>query len=293
MRSQKVAAGVAPPTTVLGLPAMATTNPTDHRRTANRTTSSDSDTVRHSKADAVDDRQFELLVEATYDMDRYYGLQSRFVLFVAGRLGLRAGEIAHMTEDWIDYRRSMICIPHHKECTTGRDGTMCGHCRQHARQKAEVRSRQAYDKAHGSLGSQAVLEPAGREAVDAHVSEEQMYHRQWTPKTEAASREIAFDAVTRADIVIHRFFDRFDEWPHSIQAVNRRVKRMARKADGVDPDDLYPHALRSTAANFWAAHQIGPHALKSLMGWAQLSTSRAYISDNGERTAQAMRDVVM
>jgi len=42
-----------------------------------------------------------------------------------------------------------------------------------------------------------------------------------------------------------------------------------------------------------AAHQIGPHALKSLMGWVQLSTSRAYISDNGERTAQAMRDVVM
>ena len=58
--------------------------------------------TRHSREDAVDARTFEYLVESTYAMDDYYGLQCRFILFAAGRLGMRAGEIAHMDESWID-----------------------------------------------------------------------------------------------------------------------------------------------------------------------------------------------
>lgn len=220
-----------------------------------------SSTVRHCKEDAVGDETFERLVATTYDFDPYYGIECRFVLFVAGRLGLRSGEITHMTEEWVDRRRGMICIPAYEPCTTGRDGSICGTCKQQAAQKANVR----------------------RENGDENATAEDFYAMAWDPKTPAARREVAFDSVTRADMAISEFFDHYSEWPHSSTSINRRVKKMARNTDGIDESALYPHALRATAATFWSDHQLGPHSLKQLMGWSQLSTSRKYISDSGKK----------
>jgi len=249
--------------------------------------------TRHSREDAVDARTFEYLVESTYAMDDYYGLQCRFILFAAGRLGMRAGEIAHMDESWIDWRRSMIVVPRHDPCTKGRDGGICGVCKQHIEQKADVRSRDRYEQAHADLRRHDELEPGGGRAAEATIPAEDLYESGWTSKTEAAAREIPFDSVTRAGIVVERFFDRFAGWPQSQQAINRRVDRMAEAAEGIDDDALYPHALRATAATFWADHSLNSHSLKGLMGWAQLSTSRSYIQQSGQRTAEAMRDATI
>lgn len=246
--------------------------------------------TRHSREDAVEPKTFELLVESTYRMDEYYGLQCRFILMMAGRLGLRSGEIAHMDEEWIDWRRSMIVIPRHYGCEKGRDGGVCGQCKQSARQKARIRSEKRYADAHADLADDAVLEPGGGIAAEAVVPEEAFYDSAWSSKTDNAAREIPFDSVPRAGIVVDRFFDRWDAWPVSQTAINRRVDRMAEMTDAVDDDALYPHCLRSTCATYWADRSLNAHSLKGLMGWSQLSTARAYISDSGQRTAQAMRD---
>lgn len=222
-------------------------------------------TVRHTKDDALDRREFEHLLEATYALDDYYGLQAQFVVLVAGRLGLRAGEIAHMTAEWVDWRRNMISIPRHEPCTKGRDGGLCGYCRSKAEQKVAHNDGLALEDALASM---------------------------WSPKTISSSREIPFDAAPRAEIVIERFFERFDEWPTSRQSVNRRVNRAAREADGLDEADVYPHALRATAASRFAARGLDIFALKAVMGWSQISTAECYVSSSGERTAQAIRDTL-
>ena len=96
----------------------------------------DRSTTHFSKEDSLTDREFELLLEGCYRMDDdYFALEAKFVVLVAGRLGLRAGEIAHLREEWIDWRRRMIVIPGFERCTKGRDGGPCGTCRQSARQK--------------------------------------------------------------------------------------------------------------------------------------------------------------
>lgn len=270
---------------------MATSHPTVDRSTAS-TTTSDSATVRHSKEDALSDSQFEHLVEATYDLDDYYGLQSRFVVFTAGRLGLRGGEIGHMTEAWVDWDEDRIRIPPHEPCTNGRGGTICGHCTQKARQMARTRTVNRYDRRHAELDFKSELEPGGGAAVAAVVDGDEFYDRCWTPKTDAAVRDVPFDALPRTTHVIRQFFDRYSEWPHGYQAVYRRAKRAARECDEVETDDLYPHALRATSASFWAGRNLGPTALKSLMGWKQYQTARRYVEESGERTAAAMRSVV-
>jgi integrase len=219
--------------------------------------------VRHTKDDALDKREFELLLEGCYRLEDYWQLQSQFVVLVAGRLGMRAGEIAHMTEDWIDWRRNFICIPRHRPCTDGRGGDICGYCKRKAQQKVDHNPGLTLDDA---------------------------LERAWEPKTAAAAREIPFDASPRAEIVVERFFERYDGWPHSRQSVNRRVNRAATAADELSPDDIYPHALRATAASYFAGQGLDIWALQSMLGWAQVSTAECYVTSSGERTAQAIRD---
>lgn len=262
------------------------------RSTSAHTAHGQSDTaVRHSRDDALSDREFERLVAASYRLDEYWSLQCRFVLLVAGRLGLRAGEIAHMDEEWIDWRRNMICIPARDRCTNGRDGGLCGHCRSSLEQMARVRSTNGYADVHAELASRDELEPGGGRAAGAIVDADDLDDGHWRPKTDAAAREVPFDADTRASIVVEEYFERFDEYTHSRQSINRRVERVATEARGIDPDDVYPHALRATAASHYAAHGLDVFSLKAMMGWADLSTAKNYISTSGERTAQAIRDI--
>ena len=86
--------------------------------------------VRHSRERALSDREFERLLQGIERIDcDWYRLQTRFVVLVAGRLGMRAGEIAHMREDWVDFRSGMIRIPEQDHCDKGEDGGPCGYCR--------------------------------------------------------------------------------------------------------------------------------------------------------------------
>jgi site-specific recombinase XerD len=74
--------------------------------------------------------------------------------------------------------------------------------------------------------------------------------------------------------------------------VNRRVSRAAEATDGaVDPDDVYPHCLRATAASYFAARGLSAMDLKALFGWSQFSTAIAYIEESPERLADALQQL--
>lgn len=197
-------------------------------------------------------------------MRDYYGNQARFVILVAGRLGLRAGEIAHMTEDWVDYRRNMIEIPRYDPCTKGQDGGPCGYCKTQARQRVEHNPEMSIEDAL------------------AHA---------WSAKTDSSAREVPFDFDPRASLAIERFFDTYDEWPVSRQGINRRVQKAAELADTLNPDNIYPHCLRATASTFHAGRGLDVLPLKSLFGWVNIGTAQHYIAESGENTARALHMV--
>lgn len=118
-------------------------------------------TVRHSKQDALSERQFERLLATTYTLDGYWELESRFVILVAGRLGLRAGEIVHMKDEWIDWSQRRIEIPRHQTCDMGRDGGPCATCRRLAEQKMKIVINNQINEIYENLQDNAVLEPGG------------------------------------------------------------------------------------------------------------------------------------
>lgn len=217
--------------------------------------------VRHSKQRALSDREFEMLLEGAHKLDDYYGIQAEFLIHVMGRLGLRRGEVTHMDSSWIDWRKEMVIVPYHKECETGLDNSVCGYCKQLAKQEAEYNE-----------------DVTINEAIDDR----------WTAKTRAAARDVYWGFDARVKLMLERFFDRFDKWEWSSSSINRRIKKAAEKANGLTRDDVHPHGLRATAATHHAARGLEMHSLMQYFGWAQPSTAEVYLSRNGENTARQL-----
>lgn len=224
-------------------------------------TASPHDSPRHAADDALDDREFQLLLEATYDLEDMYALEARVIVFALGRLGMRVGELVHMRADWVDWRRRMIDIPQHEPCQKGRGGDICGYCRQLAVQQA----------AHNPGLS-----------VDAALAQ------RWQPKTDAAARSIPFDFHPGVEIAIERYFQEFDRFQTSKSGVNRRLAKALERVDELDSGDIYPHCLRATAASFHASRGLDAISLQSLLGWADLSTAHRYVRRSGDRTRKAL-----
>jgi len=115
--------------------------------------------------------------------------------------------------------------------------------------------------------------------------------RRWCPKTDMASRAVPFDFSPRVELVMERFFDRYDEFPFSRKTVNRRVTRAAEKAEEIDPESTYPHCLRSTAATYHASRGLKAIQLQAFLGWEEVETAQKYVQLTGEHTARALRNV--
>jgi integrase len=173
---------------------------------------------------------------------------------VSGRLGLRAGEIAHFDVGWLDEDRCLIHIPQHSPCR-------CGYCRRQAAQQAERQD----------------------------CTTEESLARRWRPKTPTSARAIPFDLSLRLELCVDRFTTRFEEFPRSRSTINRRVTAAARAADL--EGHIYPHGLRATAASYHAYHGVAPVPLQAMMGWRDLTTAQKYIRISGTATANALRDV--
>jgi len=219
--------------------------------------------TQHSAEAALSDSQFDELVEAAASMDRPRDAECMFILIATGRLGLRAGELCHLDEAWIDWERKLIEIPAYWPCEKGRyEGEVCGYCRQQAMQACEY---------------------------DDDLSLEDALEDRWEPKTDNSARAVPFDFTDRVEAVVEAYFDEFDAYPYSRSSVNRRVNQIL-DAAGYPTEKCWPHALRATAATWHAYRGVPATALQSLFGWADLATAKKYIRLSGGATQKALKD---
>lgn len=210
---------------------------------------------RNAHQDALDESEFRRLLDATEDLDEPFQTEAAAILVFGGRLGLRAGEIMHISEGWINWERDMLEIP-------GYDPCQCGYCRQ----QAELATEHNEDL-----------------TIEDAIAE------RWNPKTRHSVRTVPFDFDPEVKAAVSVFFDRFDEYEHSRASINRRVDRVA-EAAGIPTDSIYPHALRATAATNLAYAGVPAPALQNMMGWSKLSTASKYIRLSGTATADALLD---
>lgn len=82
-------------------------------------------TTRHSHEDGLNDHEFERLREACGDLPEPKGFEALGICMLGGRLGGRAGEIAHLQTAWNDWNPNRLQIPKREPCG-------CGYCKRQA-----------------------------------------------------------------------------------------------------------------------------------------------------------------
>lgn len=173
-------------------------------------------------------------------------LETKFLLVTMGELGLRSGEVVHLTRtgthDWVDFENGEIIVPGWSPCT-------CGYCKQQAEQQADITD------------------------IDFDVA----LKERWRPSDEYAERRVPFDYKEEIEALYKRFFELYDEYPHSRVTVNRRIKKAAEISDVErSPKSITPQTLRVTAAKYHASNGMSPSSLADLMGWASGETALRY-----------------
>jgi hypothetical protein len=249
---------------------------------------------RHSKEDALSERQYELLFETTHKLDDKYAFEARFCLVCAAKLGMRAGEIAHVSSDWLNWSAKTIDIPEFDNCTKGADGEACGYCRGRARDYVETHNISIDDAKERitaefdtELTNEQLTEMAEQRVAEQSVTFEEALEKRWNPKTINSSRSIPFDFDTRTELCIERFDEQYDVFPKSKATVNRRINRLVDESPV--ETRVYPHCLRATSASFHAARDVSAYSLMSILGWDNLETARSYIAANDETAAKEIR----
>lgn len=201
-----------------------------------------------SREDVLTEKEFEKLVDACNRTN--HPTENRFIILIAGKLGLRKAEIVHMKADWVDFEDCILRIPAHEPCE-------CRRCRRSAKEKSE----------------------------NHDISYEEALSHQWQPKSDAGNRGVPFGQFEDVKETLREFWSKHDEFPYKRGTVYNRIKKLGRMA-GIE--NLYPHALRATAAQRHARNDVGPYTLSSLMGWESIDMATPYIRASGTQAKKKL-----
>lgn len=251
--------------------------------------------VRYSREDALSEREFVLLLEGAERLKEWKQLQTKFVIMAAGRMGMRGGEIAHVSTDWVNESKNTISIPQHDRCTKGsNDGEICGYCRHRVEDYLDTHNKDRNEIVRNiddEFGD-TIDDDAKEQIVESRLEEDNedydnVKERWWQPKTDASVRTIPYDFNVRLQLTIERFFDQYDQFPKSKATINRRIDAAAEASEL--EKNVYPHCLRATAATTHASRDVSPYALMSVMGWRDMDTARTYVAASDESAAREIR----
>lgn len=241
-------------------------------------------------------------------------LKACYIILLGGRLGLRTGEIQHVRESWIDWRRGEIAIPQHDPCG-------CMNCWVAAKKKAasgdekdlredvasiiennsEINENENIDEIIDDLiGEDSPLEfdekprhdenDDGDESNDERSEEDILYQERWQPKYERSARRVPFGHSRRLTAVITEFLDRHEYLKITQPTMMNIVKDAAKNAEGVDSDEITIRGLRATAATHYATYIRNPKALQDLLGWTRIETAARYLRRAGAFTTDIVYD---
>lgn len=236
-------------------------------------------------------------------------LEACYIILLAGRVGLRTGEIQHVREEWIDWKRGEIAIPQHDPCG-------CMNCWIAAQQKASTDEKEFREKAREMLKNDSnydfetddelneILEqtlPDDDELPPELQTEEDsetdtddrkasniLYEERWQPKYERSARRVPFGHSERLTSVILEYLQQNEYMKITQVTMNNRVERAAELAHGVDPKNITIRGLRATAATNYATHVKSTKVLQDLMGWTRIETAARYLRRAGGFTTDVV-----
>lgn len=269
--------------------------------------------TERSSDEALRQPTFIRLYRGAFEIDDWErSLKAAYIILLAGRLGLRTGEIQHVREAWIDWRRGEIAIPRHDPCG-------CMNCWIAAKQKATADDEELRAEIRKIIKENKDLDIKEDENIDENVDMmmenlstegeeidnsngenadkngdedrnplEILYEERWQPKYERSARRVPFGYSRRLTAVIMLFFENNDCLEITQVTMNNLVTEAAENAKGVDPEEITLRGLRATAATHYTTIVRNPKVLQDLMGWTRIETAARYIRRAGGFTTDIM-----
>lgn len=227
-----------------------------------------SENETYSRENALEVPTFQRLFLGALEIeDDEERLRTGLIILCAGRLGLRVSEIQHLHEGWIDWRRGTIRVPDHDPC-------FCTWC---------------LDSARGKVATERDVSESELDSSDDAV-QEYAYEHQFEPKTDSSARVIPFGWSGRITAWLLRFFDEKQYIDLSQQHIRNSVRKAARNADGVNPENVTPHPLRATAATFFADAGLSSKPLRDLLGHSDRTEARRYVRNSGRQLTHRIHE---
>jgi len=203
----------------------------------------------------------------------------RHTCVILARTGMRAAELAHMTEDWLrigSEERDMQIHIQSVDCE-------CGDCRAKAKQMAK---RMVADKKTEYEDEDKALEVA--------------LGRYWTPKSKRGTRTIPVKHRDARDAIRELFTtdkgramlgerNGVPAFGVTRQTIWNRVRRVADELDAEEP--VRPHTLRHTYASLAALKGATAPTIRDTLGHADISSSQRYIRFAGKQLDKQLDDV--
>lgn len=261
--------------------------------------------TERSSDEALRQPTFVRLFRGAFEIeDSERSLKAAYIILLAGRLGLRTGEIQHVREAWIDWRRGEIAIPRHDPCG-------CKNCWMAAKQKAAADDERIRDDIaelidkHEDIGSDEKVEEQinviledltadedepekDQEEDENRTPREILYEERWKPKYERSSRRVPFGYSHRLTAVIMLFFKNHDCLEITQVTMNNLVTDAAENAEGVDSEGITLRGLRATAATHYTTIVRNPKAIQDVMGWTRIETAVRYVRRAGGFTTDVI-----
>ena len=233
--------------------------------------------------DALTPEQFNHLVDVTKQSKDW--LVNTFIVFMAGILGMRCGEIAHMTRDWIDFKSDIIKIPGYQPCR-------CGYCKTRAEDELErILIKKEKNKIENERNIKIKNKDISKYNInipDISISDEEVMKKRWKPKTKQGIRSIPFFFNPEIKELLKEFFDTHEKLSLSPKIINDHISHLGKLA-GLK--NVYPHALRATAALKFAIDGTNAETLQVIMGWKDISMANTYVRMAGKQVTEALEKV--
>lgn len=170
-------------------------------------------------------------------------LVDKFLVLMMVVLGIRIGELVHMTKDWVDFTNKMIRIPSHQPCD-------CAYCIRQMRQMMKRKD----------------------------ISLEDVQKKFWKPKTAASARIIYYDFDSELIRTVTAFFKEYERFPLSSVQTYTHLRRLGMTAK---MDTVSPMCLRRTAAIKFANDGMNVKALQKIMGWENIQVASRFADRSG------------
>ena len=190
--------------------------------------------------------------------DRNKRIKTGMLILLAGRLTMRLKTIQHVREAWINWARGEIVVPKFDACD-------CYRCwveaynwwlRQGYQEIKSWDEEERPDWFDADIGlsdykadqKEKIPETAG---LDAEDLVDFLCQKKHDPKTPSGGRVIPFGWSPRITAVLLTFFSQYECIEENKSTLDDWITEAAENAEGLNPDEVYPHGLRADGLTFF------------------------------------------